>query len=119
MEENRTINDSNKEERKVNKSEVIKKDDNRKEHQSQKNQTQQRRFNPKFNPKYRKKVCKFCTGIYKTIDYKEVEILKNFISERGKILPRRLTGTCAKHQRLLAKAIKRARIMALLPFVAD
>jgi small subunit ribosomal protein S18 len=66
----------------------------------------------------KKKVCKFCTQKLK-IDYKDSDALRRFITERGKILPRRITGTCAKHQRALAEAIKRARIIALLPFVAD
>jgi small subunit ribosomal protein S18 len=66
----------------------------------------------------KKKVCKFCTQKLK-IDYKEADVLRRFITERGKILPRRITGTCAKHQRVLALAIKRARIIALLPFVAE
>jgi small subunit ribosomal protein S18 len=65
----------------------------------------------------KKKVCKFCTQKLK-IDYKDADTLRRFITERGKILPRRITGTCAKHQRALALAIKRARIIALLPFVA-
>ena len=67
---------------------------------------------------FKKKVCKFCIQKLK-IDYKDADTLRRFITERGKILPRRITGTCAKHQRVLALAIKRARIMALLPFVAD
>jgi small subunit ribosomal protein S18 len=66
----------------------------------------------------KKKVCRFCTQKLK-IDYKDADSLRRFITERGKILPRRITGTCAKHQRALAAAIKRARIIALLPFVAD
>ncbi len=65
-----------------------------------------------------KKVCLFCQE-KSTIDYKEVNKLKKFISEGGKILPRRMTGTCAKHQREVAIAIKRARIAALIPFKAD
>ncbi|WP_308609772.1 30S ribosomal protein S18 [uncultured Granulicatella sp.] len=64
----------------------------------------------------RKKVCYFCANHVDYIDYKDVELLKRFISEKGKILPRRVTGTCAKHQRTLTVAIKRARIMGLLPF---
>jgi small subunit ribosomal protein S18 len=68
-------------------------------------------------PFFRRKVCKFCTGKYK-VDYKDSGILRRFTSERGKILPRRITGTCAKHQRQLARAIKRARVLAFLPFVA-
>lgn len=67
---------------------------------------------------FKKKICRFCTQKLK-IDYKDADMLRKFITERGKILPRRITGTCAKHQRFLAKAIKRARIIALLPFVAD
>ncbi len=65
-----------------------------------------------------KKVCLFCQE-KSTIDYKEVNKLKKFISEGGKILPRRMTGTCAKHQREVAIAIKRARVAALIPFKAD
>ncbi|MDR3276995.1 MAG: 30S ribosomal protein S18 [Treponema sp.] len=67
---------------------------------------------------FKKKVCKFCTQKLK-IDYKDADTLRRFITERGKILPRRITGTCAKHQRALALTIKRARILALLPFVAE
>lgn len=66
----------------------------------------------------RRKVCYFTANGITHIDYKDVDLLKKFISERGKILPRRVTGTCAKYQRKLTVAIKRARIMALLPFVA-
>ena len=65
-----------------------------------------------------KKVCLFCQE-KSTIDYKETNKLRKFISEGGKILPRRMTGTCAKHQRELATAIKRARVAALLPFNAE
>ncbi|MDR2184859.1 MAG: 30S ribosomal protein S18 [Treponema sp.] len=67
---------------------------------------------------FKKKVCRFCTQKLKA-DYKDADVLRRFITERGKILPRRITGTCAKHQRVLALAIKRARIIALLPFVAE
>ena len=67
---------------------------------------------------FKKKICKFCMQKLK-IDYKDADTLRRFITERGKILPRRITGTCAKHQRSLALAIKRARMIALLPFVAD
>jgi small subunit ribosomal protein S18 len=66
----------------------------------------------------KKKVCRFCTQKLK-IDYKDADTLRRFVTERGKILPRRITGTCAKHQRAVAEAIKKARILALLPFVAD
>ncbi len=62
----------------------------------------------------RKKVCYMCAG--KQINYKDVEILKKYINEKGKILPRRVTGACAKHQRYIAEQIKRARMIALLPF---
>ena len=67
---------------------------------------------------FKKKVCRFCTQKLK-IDYKDADLLRKFITDRGKILPRRITGTCAKHQRALAREIKRARIIALLPFVAE
>jgi len=67
----------------------------------------------------RKKVCQFCTDKTDTIDYKNVEKLRKYITDRGKILPKRITGTCAMHQRQVTKAIKRARIIALLPYTAD
>lgn len=67
----------------------------------------------------RKKVCQFCADKTETIDYKDVEKLKKDVTERGKILPKRITGTCAIHQREVTKAIKRARIVALLPYTAD
>ncbi|HUU38574.1 MAG TPA: 30S ribosomal protein S18 [Candidatus Desulfaltia sp.] len=73
-----------------------------------------RRF---FPPK--RKFCRFCQRNVRDIDYKSVDILKKYIPERGKIAPRRVTGTCAYHQRRLATAIKRARLMALLPYVED
>ena len=66
----------------------------------------------------RKKVCVFC-GKDNVIDYKDTNKLKRYISERGKILPRRITGNCAKHQRAIAVAIKRARHVALMPYVQD
>jgi small subunit ribosomal protein S18 len=78
-------------------------------------QTQQRRVIRR--PVRRKKVCYFCKNNIDYIDYKDVELLKKFISERGKIIPKRTSGVCAWHQRRLAQAIKRARHMALLPFV--
>ena len=72
------------------------------------------------NPNHkRKKVCQFCVDNVTEIDFKETAKLRKFISERAKILPRRVTGTCAKHQRQLAVAIKRARVVALLPYVID
>ena len=64
-----------------------------------------------------RKVCFFCAGKIETVDYKDPEKLRGYISEGGKIAPRRRTGTCAKHQRILARAIKRARHLALLPYV--
>ena len=67
----------------------------------------------------RRKVCSFCVEKVEEIDYKDVAKLRKFITERGKILPRRITGTCAKHQRQLTIAIKRARNVALLPFTAE
>mgnify|MGYP002514947839 CR=1 FL=1 len=67
----------------------------------------------------RKKVCIFCADKVAFIDYKDSNKLRKFISERGKILPRRMTGTCAKHQREVQVAIKRARNVALLPYIAD
>ena len=67
----------------------------------------------------RKKVCQFCAEKTTAIDYKDVETLKKYVTERGKILPRRITGTCTMHQREVTKAIKRARIVALMPFDAD
>lgn len=66
--------------------------------------------------KARRKVCNFCVDKVDTIDYKETGKLRRYVTERGKILPRRISGTCAKHQRKLTIAIKRSRIVALLPF---
>jgi small subunit ribosomal protein S18 len=67
----------------------------------------------------RKRVCKFCVEKIEYIDFKDVKTLQQFIPERGKILPRRISGTCALHQRKLQNAIKRARIAAMLPFATD
>lgn len=67
----------------------------------------------------KKKVCQYCADKIDIIDYKEAEKLKRFVTDRGKILPKRITGTCATHQRELTKAIKRARMVALLPFTQD
>ena len=66
---------------------------------------------------HRRKVCRFCADSSLKIDYKDSNTLKYFITERGKIIPRRISGTCSKHQRELARAIKRARTIALLPYV--
>ena len=73
----------------------------------------------RVHPRKRKKVCLFCVEKATVIDYKDTAKLRRFLSERGKILPRRTTGTCAAHQRDLTTAIKRARQIALLPYVAD
>jgi small subunit ribosomal protein S18 len=67
----------------------------------------------------RRKVCKFCADKIEYIDYKDLRLLQQFIPERAKILPRRISGTCAKHQRVLQRAIKRARHAALLPFTTE
>ncbi len=65
----------------------------------------------------RKKICQMCAG--KTADYKDTMILTKYINEKGKILPRRVTGACAKHQRYIAKQIKRARFLAFIPYIKD
>ena len=72
-----------------------------------------------FRPKRKKKVCAFCAEKVTEIDYKDAAKLRKFVSERSKILPRRITGTCAKHQRELTTAIKRARQIAILPYISD
>ena len=66
---------------------------------------------------HRRKVCRFCADSTIVIDYKDPKTLRHFVTERGKIIPRRISGTCARHQRVLTTAIKRARTIALLPFV--
>ena len=73
----------------------------------------------KAKPRKRRKVCQFCVDKATHIDYKDTARLRKFMSERSKILPRRATGTCAMHQRQLTEAIKRARQIALLPYVTD
>jgi len=78
--------------------------------------------NKKFDSKekfFRKKSCRFCIDKSETIDYKDAMRLKRFITEKGKIMPNRLTGNCAKHQRKIAAAIKRARHIAILPYVGE
>ena len=77
------------------------------------------RENKGARPHKRRKVCQFCVDKASFIDYKDTAKLRRFISERSKILPRRTTGTCAMHQRQLTEAIKRARQIALLPYVTD
>lgn len=72
-----------------------------------------------MRPRKRRKVCAFCVDKVEHIDYKDAAKLRRYLSERGKILPCRMTGTCAEHQRQLTVAIKRARQIALLPFVAE
>jgi len=71
---------------------------------------------PKKRVFQRKRVCRFCTDPETVLDYKEVKVLRNFVTERGKIIPRRIFGTCASHQRQVCEAIKRARHIALLPY---
>ena len=77
------------------------------------------RENRRGGRKGRKKVCAFCVDKIHDIDYKDVPRLRRYLSDRGKIVPRRVTGTCARHQRQLTTAIKRARHLALLPYVSD
>ena len=72
-----------------------------------------------FRRKSKKKVCAFCVDKVAEIDYKDIAKLRRYVSERAKILPRRISGNCAKHQRQLTVAIKRARHIALLPYTAD
>ncbi len=86
--------------------------------------TEQTAVAPKEGKKFvkripRKKVCAFCQNKTESIDYKDINTLKKYITEGGKILPRRMTGVCAKHQRILAVAIKRARLVDLLPFKGE
>lgn len=79
---------------------------------------EERRMRPRPR-RGRRKVCTFCADKVSSIDYKDTARLRKCLTERGKIMPRRMSGVCAKHQRELAIAIKRARIVALLPYVAD
>ena len=79
---------------------------------------EERKMKPRTR-KSRRKVGGFCVDKVEHIDYKDTARLRKYVSERGKIMPRRMSGVCAKHQRELAIAIKRARIVALLPYVAD
>ena len=76
-------------------------------------------YDKKKSSRFKKRVCRFCANRELPINYKNTEILKNYISDTGKIEPRRLTGTCAKHQRLVTNEIKKARQMALLPYILD
>ncbi|HIJ55685.1 MAG TPA: 30S ribosomal protein S18 [Deltaproteobacteria bacterium] len=77
------------------------------------NGTKKRRFY------HRRKVCRFCADSSLVIDYKQIKTLRYFITERGKIIPKRISGTCSKHQRALTRAIKRSRTIALLPYVGS
>ncbi len=80
---------------------------------------EERKMRPRGGRKGRRKVCQFCVDKMEHIDYKDTVRLRKCITERGKIMPRRMSGVCAKHQRELAIAIKRARVVALLPYVSD
>lgn len=80
---------------------------------------EERKMRPRGARRGRRKVCQFCVDKVEHIDYKDLARLRKCITERGKIMPRRMSGVCAKHQRTLAIAIKRARVVALLPYVAD
>lgn len=75
--------------------------------------------NDRRNRKSRKKVCAFCMDKIENIDYKDVPRLKRYLSDRAKVIPRRVTGTCARHQRQLTVAVKRARHLAFLPYVGE
>lgn len=87
--------------------------------QPQQRPERERRYGGRKGRNKRRKVCYFTVNKITHIDYKDTELLRKFISERGKILPRRVTGTSAKYQRMLTTAIKRARQMALLPYTTD
>jgi small subunit ribosomal protein S18 len=78
-----------------------------------------RKTRPRGGRKPRRKVCAFCVDKIEYIDYKDVNRLRRFVNERGKITPRRMSGNCAKHQRQLSEAIKRARAIALMPYSVD
>ena len=83
------------------------------------NSSKQKTARKKRKVFHRRKVCRFCSDTSLVIDYKDSKALRYFITERGKIIPRRISGTCAKHQRALTLAIKRARTIALLPFIGS
>jgi small subunit ribosomal protein S18 len=87
-------------------------------HYSRKTQRGEKSSYRKYFPPKRK-VCRFCERDVRDIDYKKVEILRRYVPERGKISPRRVTGTCSYHQRRLTTAIKRARLLAFLPYLTD
>jgi len=96
-----------------------KKPENAEERQERQEQRPERKYSGRKGRNKRRKVCYFTVNKITYIDYKDVDTLRKFISERGKILPRRVTGTSAKYQRMLTKAIKRARTMALLPYTTE
>jgi small subunit ribosomal protein S18 len=81
--------------------------------------TSKKRSAAKKERRPKRKICNFCADKITEINYKDVTRLRKYISERGKILPRRISGSCAKHQRLLTVAVKRARVIAFLPFVSE
>ncbi len=90
----------------------------KKQHKKFNRNNQDDDYNPRFR-KIKKKVCPLCADKTLELDYKNADQLKKFINERGKILPRRATGACAKHQRVITNTIKRARHIAILPFSQD
>ena len=92
--------------------------DNKKNKKNNRNNNNQDDYNPKFR-KIRKKVCPLCADKNLILDYKNPEQLKKFVNDKGKILPRRATGACAKHQRDITQAVKRARQIAILPYTAE
>ena len=77
-----------------------------------------RRTKGKRRTFHRRKVCRFCAEHAEGMDYKDIRMLRNFVTERGKLVPRRISGNCAKHQRQLTRAVKRARFMAMMPYTA-
>lgn len=98
---------------------VEEEENNEREQSSSRSSRSRRPQSRRYRGRGRKRVCDFCVENVKHLDYKEYEKLRRFLTERGKIRPRRQTGVCAKHQRVLAQAVKRARHLALLPFTAD
>lgn len=92
--------------------------DNKKQHKKFNRNNQDDDYNPRFR-KIKKKVCPLCADKNLVLDYKNADQIKRFINEKGKILPRRATGACAKHQRVITNTVKRARHIAILPFSQD
>lgn len=86
---------------------------------SERPQSRRRDFKQRTDAFFRKKVCRFCVEKQEDIDYKNAMRLQKFLTEKGRIMPSRISGNCAKHQRRLARAIKKARAIALLPYVAE